>query len=91
MLQEDDGLTFFARDGACYRTTFTVTRDADRLQVHADIEGDGYPEFARQMFQLVVHGAAPSAVHLDGAEIEVSDGAFPLPNTGTAFVVEVDL
>ena len=28
-LVEDDGLTFAAQQGACYRTTFTVTRSAE--------------------------------------------------------------
>ena len=77
MLQEDDGLTFAAGDGACYRTTFTVTRRANRLTVQADVEGDGYPEFARRAFELVLHGVDVDNLHL--------------PNEGTGFTVEVDL
>ena len=40
MLQEDDGLTFAAGEGARYRTTFTVTRRGNRLTVQA-VSGDG--------------------------------------------------
>jgi alpha-glucosidase len=57
MLQEDDGLTTAALGGARYRTTFTVTRRGDRVTLDAHVEGDGYPEFAREAFHLVVHGA----------------------------------
>ena len=77
MLQEDDGLTFAAGEGARYRTTFTVTRRANRLTVQADVEGDGYPEFARRAFELVLHGVGGDKLHL--------------PNEGTGFTVEVDL
>ena len=57
LLQEDDGLTTAALDGARYRTTFAVTRRGD-VEVDAPVDGDGYPEFAREAFRLVVHGAA---------------------------------
>jgi alpha-glucosidase len=77
MLHEDDGLTFAARNGAFYRTTFEVTRSADRLVLRAEVEGDGYPEFARNAFELLVHGG--------------NGGAFHLPNEGTGFTVELDL
>ena len=61
MLQEDDGLTFAALHGARYRTTFTVARAGAELTLNADVSGDGYPEFARERFVLVLHGAAPEA------------------------------
>ncbi len=56
-LQEDDGITFAAHSGACFRTTFALTRAGQELTLRADVEGDGYPEFARQQFDVVVHGA----------------------------------
>lgn len=86
-LVEDDGLTFAADDGALVRTTFTVTRAGGRVDVTATAEGNGYPEFARQWFRLVVHGADPSEVRHDGEAVAAEDGAFTLPNTGTAFEV----
>ena len=87
MLQEDDGLTFAALDGARYRTTFEVTRSGDRMTLQAEVEGDGYPEFAREAFHLVVHGADPQTVRLDGTTIPRTDGFFRLANRGTGFTV----
>ncbi|GAA1242086.1 glycoside hydrolase family 31 protein [Oryzihumus leptocrescens] len=84
-LVEDDGLTFAAREGACYDTTFTLTRSGGAVTVDASVEGQGYPEFARQAFHLVVHGATPSAVTVDGTEVAVTDGSFRIPNTGNGF------
>jgi len=85
MLQEDDGLTFAASRGARDRTTFTVERVGMELTLKAEVEGDGYPEFAREGFVLVLHGAAPDAAGLDDATITGSGGRFEIPNTGTGF------
>ena len=50
-LQEDDGLTFAARDGARrYRTTFRSPARGGTVTLRAEVEGDGYPEFAREAF-----------------------------------------
>jgi alpha-glucosidase len=87
-LQEDDGLTFAARDGARYRTTFEVARRGDRVTLRAEVEGDGYPEFAREAFVLVVHGAAPATVTVDGEALEVRDGRVAIANAGTGFAAE---
>jgi alpha-glucosidase len=89
LMQEDDGLTFAALDGGCVRTTFRVRRNGDLVEVVAEVEGDGYPEFAREELHLVVHGAAPSVVHLDGVEVPATDGRFVLPNAGTPFRVQL--
>ena len=90
-LQEDDGLTFAADRGQRYRTDLTLTRTGDRLELRADVAGDGYPEFAREAFRLVVHGARPASVRLDGEDVPAVDDAFLLPNTGHGMVVELDL
>ena len=87
-LHEDDGLTFA---GGHYATAFEVTRAGDRLTVRAEVDGDGYPEFARRAFHLVVHGAEPGAVRVDGADIDAVDGRFVLPNAGAAFTAELSL
>ena len=78
MLQEDDGLTIAALDGARYRTTFAVTRRGDRVTLDARVEGDGYPEFAREAFHLVVHGAEPGTTSV-------------IANSGQDFTVELDV
>jgi alpha-glucosidase len=87
MLAEDDGLTNAVLDGACYRTTFTLARSGDHVTVQAEVSGDGYQEFAREQFILVVHGAEPPTVTLDGNEISGSDGRFALPNAGAGFAL----
>jgi alpha-glucosidase len=89
-LQEDDGLTFAAAEGARYRTSFEVTRTGDRIRLRADVEGDGYPEFARQAFHLIVRGARPASVDLEDGPVRVHDGRFVLPNAGEGFTVEFD-
>ena len=91
LLQEDDGLTFAADRGRRYRSELTLTRSGDRLELRADVDGEGYPEFAREAFRLVVHGAQPASVRLDGAGVRAVDGAFLLPNAGQGMVVEIDL
>ena len=88
MLQEDDGLTFAALSGARYRTSFDVVRAGDRVSIRADVTGQGYPEFARESFRLVVHGASPAAIRLAGLEVSGEDGRFDVINAGTGFVAE---
>ena len=90
-MQEDDGLTFAALDGARLRTSLEVSRRGDLVELRARVEGDGYPEFARRELHLVVHGATPAAVRLDGREIRPSSGYFVLPNSGTGFRLEFDV
>ncbi|HET7397858.1 MAG TPA: glycoside hydrolase family 31 protein [Intrasporangium sp.] len=85
LLVEDDGVTFAAARGAWLRTTFAVRRTGRELTVEALVEGDGYPESRRQAFRLVVHGADPATVLVDGDTVERADGAFLLANTGTGF------
>ena len=91
VLQEDDGLTLGALSGARYRTTFTVARDGARLRLDAEVDGDGYPEFAREAFHLVVHGARPETVLLDGAPVTADERGYRLPNAGTGFTVTLDV
>jgi alpha-glucosidase len=91
LLQEDDGVTLAALDGGCLRTTFELRRDGSHLSLRADVEGDGYPEHARAAFQLLVHGAAPDVVRLDGAPVPRSGDRFRLPNAGSGFAVGFDV
>jgi alpha-glucosidase len=88
VLQEDDGLTLAALRGACYRTTFTVERAGTELTIKAEVSGEGYPEFARERFVLVLHGAAADAATLDDAMITGTGGRFDIPNTGTGFIFD---
>jgi alpha-glucosidase len=85
VLQEDDGLTFAALRGAQYRTTFTVERAGAQLTVKSEVSGAGYPEFRRERFVLVLHGAAPATGQLDDVTITGSNGRFQIANRGTGF------
>jgi len=91
LLQEDDGLTLAGLNGASYQTDFEVARTGNRVVLHAEVDGDGYPAFAREAFHLVVHGAAPASVRLDGREVTPASGRFVLPNTARPFLVEFGL
>ena len=85
MLQEDDGLTFDALHGSRYRTSFIATRAGTELTLNAEASGNGYPEFARDRFLLILHGAAPEEARLDGTMIIGTAGRFEIPNRGTGF------
>jgi len=84
-LREDDGLTFAAADGRHRRTALTVERNADTITLRGEVDGEGYPEFRREAFRLVVHGATPDQVEHDGNVVQAADGAFRLPNSGQGF------
>jgi alpha-glucosidase len=87
-LQEDDGTTFAANSGARFRTTFEVIRSGQQVTLRAEVEGDGYPDFARRQFVLVIHGAVDGAIVVDGTQQAVDDGRVTLSNDGNAFTVE---
>ncbi|HZB77488.1 MAG TPA: glycoside hydrolase family 31 protein [Solirubrobacteraceae bacterium] len=88
-LQEDDGLTLAALEGAHLRTTFTVRRRGGAVTLEAETTGDGYPEFARDAFELVLHGAAPATVEVDGTRTPVADGRVRIANAGGPFSVRL--
>ncbi len=91
LLQEDDGVTLAAVDGAFVRTEFELTRQGPGLTLRAEVAGGGYPEHAREAFRLLVHGAAPEEVRLDGIAVPRSGDHFRLPNAGSGFTVEFDV
>jgi alpha-glucosidase len=78
-LQEDDGMTTAAERGARVRTTIELVRRGTRVTVRAEVEGDGYPEFAREAFVLVAHGAV------------VGNRRVEIANAGTGFEIELDV
>jgi alpha-glucosidase len=88
-LQEDDGITFAAQDGARFRTTFALTRTGQQLTLRADVDGDGYPEFARQQFDVVIHGAVIEALALDGDQRHFDGDPIVIRNDGSSFVLEL--
>ena len=88
LLQEDDGLTTAALDGQRYRTAFHVTRRAGNVELQATVDGHGYPEFARDTFQLVLHGPRPRTVSVNGNPVTSPGGRVVIPNTGEPFMVK---
>lgn len=90
-LHEDDGLTVAAGEGRRYRTAFTVTRTGSRVEVRAEVEGEGYPEFARESFRLVVRGAGADRVRVDGGVVELDGDSVVFANAGAGFTAELDL
>jgi alpha-glucosidase len=88
MLAEDDGLTNALLDGACVRTHFAVRRSSQTVTIEATAVGDGFPEFARRRFALVVHGATPRTITVGAATLAGSDGRFMIDNAGTGFTGE---
>ncbi|RZS82919.1 alpha-glucosidase [Motilibacter rhizosphaerae] len=90
-VQEDDGVTFAARDGARLRTTLTLTRSGRSVELAATVVGEGYPEHRREELHVVLHGAAAGRVAVDGTAVEPSDERWVLPNSGTGFLLEAEL
>ncbi len=90
-LHEDDGLSFAFRDGAYYRTLFTLIRGGLQLTLRAEVTGSGYAEFARNAFQLVFHGPAPVSLQLDGRELTLQQNRVELPNAGSGFELLANL
>jgi alpha-glucosidase len=91
LLQEDDGLTFAALTGERVRTVVEVTRSGSSVTLEADVDGDGYPDFAREEFHLVVHGAQPGVVRVDDDEVAAVDGRFAIVNAGTSFSCSLEV
>ena len=77
--------------GARYRTRFEVTRQERQVSLRVSVEGDGYPEFAREQFQLYVRGADVSTVAVDGSQVPSREGRFVIPNAGERFALEFEL
>ena len=92
-LQEDDGESFAATQGARYRTAFAVTRDGPLVRLEAEVDGQGYPEHARTELRLHVHvhGEDVTQVRVDGEAVPLVDGVAVLDNAGTGFAVELEL
>ena len=62
------------------------------MTVQAHVSGEGFPEHRRERFVLVVHGAAPASVTVDGAEVPADDhGRFAFPNAGSGLHAELVL
>jgi len=86
-LQEDDGLTFAAAEGALVRTELTLSRKGDTVELSALASGDGFDGFAREEFVVVVHGAAPHDVVLEGATAAADGPRIAVPVGATGFTL----
>ncbi|MDQ4503592.1 TIM-barrel domain-containing protein [Sinomonas sp. ASV322] len=89
-LQEDDGLTLAAADGARVRTEFAVSRAGRRVTVDAGVTGAGFPGFARGEFVVVLHGASPPAATVDGVKVTVEGGRLTIRTSGQPFRLEFE-
>lgn len=91
LLEEDDGLTEARRNGSYLRTRFTIWRQGQTCRLEAVTEGDGFPEFQRKRFVLILHAAEIKEARLNGDVIESEPDRLVLPNTGVGFHLEMDL
>ncbi|MEA5455930.1 glycoside hydrolase family 31 protein [Sinomonas sp. JGH33] len=90
-LQEDDGLTFAAHDGARVRTEFAVTRAGRHVAVRAVTDGAGFDGFARREFAVVLHGAEPARATHDGADVAFERETIRFANSGQGFTLEFEV
>lgn len=82
-LQEDDGQSLAATHGVHLRTRFVVTKNGSAITLRAKTSGDGFPEFARQRFVVVIHDGTDRAESTDGTRRIVID------NNGTSFSLDL--
>ncbi|HEX3775828.1 MAG TPA: glycoside hydrolase family 31 protein [Polyangiaceae bacterium] len=86
-LQEDDGLSFAFERGALLRTKFVVTRRGAHVTISAHSTGQGFPEFRRTHFRVVLRGAEPQKALLNGRETALSQRAIEFENRGEPFEI----
>ncbi|HYP97162.1 MAG TPA: TIM-barrel domain-containing protein [Polyangiaceae bacterium] len=82
VLQEDDGVSHDYSSGAFLRTTFLVSRRGARVIVTVRTSGDGFPEFRRTQFRIVLDGFTGDHVELNGTTIDVQNTQFYCENRG---------
>jgi alpha-glucosidase len=86
-LQEDDGVSDAYRRGGYLRTTFTMSRQGNRVRIAASVSGAGFPEFRRKQFRLVFRGAVVETVEIDGVATPTHGGRLDLENDGESFAL----
>jgi alpha-glucosidase len=91
VLHEDDGETFAFRDGAFYRTVFTLTKSSDAIALRAEVSGRGYAAFARREFRVIFHGEIAPQILVDGQPHTATDDRLVLANVGTAFHLQATI
>jgi alpha-glucosidase len=84
-LHEDDGVSDAFTTGAYLRSTFTLSRQGDRVRLSSTVKGSGYPEFRRRYFRLVFLGCRVEKLDLQGAQVSISNGHVEFQNRGEAF------
>ena len=89
VLHEDDGVTFARKDGAFYRTEFSLRRAGDAITLDATVMGKGFPEFARTEFRLVFHGDVQDQAVADGESVTLAGGRLTLTNRGVGFALRL--
>jgi alpha-glucosidase len=86
ILHEDDGISDAHLQGQYLRTTLTLSRVRDRVRITSKTEGDGFPEFRRRRFQLVLRGCQVDGVKIQGSG-RAADGRIEFENRGEPFEV----
>ncbi|MFP5284039.1 MAG: hypothetical protein ACLGIF_11390 [Actinomycetes bacterium] len=64
-----------------------VVRAQDSVTLRVSVTGDGYAQFARRRYRLVLHGAQPERVLLDGDDLAVTEGAVVRARAAESFTV----
>jgi alpha-glucosidase len=84
-LREDDGLTDSSQSGAFVHTEFILRRIGRSITLDAAVHGNGYPEFKRRRFEVVLHGSAPSQVYLNQQEVRADQGRITVQSARDPF------
>ncbi len=90
-LREDDGHSTQHETGAYLETKFTVTRKENTVKLTATVKGEGFPEFCRTQFRLIIRGAEFENVRVNGMAQDSLRGKITFDNQGQEFTAEVGL
>jgi hypothetical protein len=88
-LREDDGLTTAHERGAFLETTFRMVRQGDKVKITGTPTGDGFDEFKRDTFRLVIRGASIAQVRINGELRDAPGGRVDFRNQGEIFNAEI--
>jgi alpha-glucosidase len=68
-----------------------VRRKGTNVSLKATVDGDGFSQFRRQAFRVVLHGYPSGDVMINGARKSVENGELVIDNRGESFELGVQL
>lgn len=90
-LYEDDGISTAYQRGDYLRTRFRLVRRGRTLHLAATVSGNGFAEFRRRQFRVVLHADTAMCAVLDTRRVDFHEGLLSFDNSGQDFELEIEL